>query len=81
MSEPTEYVYVARYTHKHGMDVHVFRTEESANKLADEIAKDYWTDHFPNTPIPTEGAADAYFSFLGEQGEEFLEVERVEVLP
>ena len=81
MNEQTEYVYVARYTHRHGMDVHVFRTEESANKLADEIAKEYWTYHFPNTPIPTEGAADAYFNFLGEQGEEFFEVERVEVLP
>lgn len=47
-------VYVAIYSHEYGNDVRVFRNSELADAWGVEIAKDYWSDAFPDDEPPED---------------------------
>lgn len=76
-------VYVATYTHKHGTDMRVFETKESAENWKTEIAKRWWDD-LPNKkysmPDDPKEIADTYFEIMQESGgDEFFDVEECDV--
>jgi hypothetical protein len=57
-----EFVYVAIYTHKHGIDYAVYRTAEKAYEWGEDIAREYWEDFYPDDPMPEEKVMQAYFN-------------------
>jgi len=72
-----QYVYVAIYTHQHGVDVAVYRTEKGAKDWAESLARDYWDDFYPDEPMPKTNVAEAYFNNMGEIGaDEWFTIER-----
>ena len=77
MSE--EFVYVAIYSHKHGTDVAVYRTAEKAYEWREEVAKTYWSDYFPDEPMPSENVGETYFHHEYGNGDEWFTVDRKQV--
>jgi hypothetical protein len=78
MSE--EFVYVAIYSHKHGTDVAVYRTAEKAYEWREEIATTYWSDFYPDEPMPNENVSGEYFDGMAEiGGDEWFTIERKQV--
>ena len=75
-----QHVYVAIYEHRHGTDVAVYRTEESARKWANELARDYWSDFYGDDPMPKENIAEAYFNNMGNiGGDEWFTIEKRDI--
>ncbi len=64
-------VIVAVYSHRHGGDVRVFKTDEGARKWRRQIAEEEYPREM-NEPPPTdrEEAADRYFERLAERGDD-----------
>ena len=72
-----EYVFVARYAHRHGTDVRVFRTEQGAVEWANDIAQTYWNDYYPDVPTPKKDIWVEYFKGMSEFHEaEYFEIEQ-----
>lgn len=75
-----EKVYVARYEHKYGVDVRVFKTEESANAWRLFIADEWWGNELRKDrlkPVDPEVAAEEYWDYVS--GREFFEIEETTV--
>lgn len=73
-------VYVAIYEHRHGRDVSVFNTAESAEALRQRIAADWWETEMQGADMPEDPsiAADDYF---GTVDGEYFDVQACEVTP
>jgi hypothetical protein len=72
-----EYVFVARYAHRHGTDVRVFRKKEGAVEWANDIARTYWNDYYPDVPTPKKDIGFEYFKGMSEFHEaEYFEIEQ-----
>lgn len=71
---------IATFQHKHGSDVRAFATKELAETWRQEIAADNW-DGGPNEDMPADPreAADRYFEFGNDIGDEFFSTEECEV--
>lgn len=61
-------VFVTIYEHRYGTDVEVYRTLERAEQLMSDIAREYWSEKFPNEVMPVYEVGDSYFSLMSEQG-------------
>lgn len=61
-------IYVAIYSHEYGNDVRAFRNSEGADKWRIEIARDYWTDAFPDDEPPAndETMAQQYWNLMND---------------
>lgn len=52
-------IYLLSYSHKHGTDITVYATEESANAAKAEIARGYWADAAGSVNAPDDFPASA----------------------
>lgn len=75
-------VYVAKYTHKYGTDMRVFKKIESSEKWRIKLADEYWRDYFGENykkPSDKEKMADIFFQTMAKMDWEFFEVEECDV--
>lgn len=68
-----EYLWVAVYEHRYGMDTHAFTTCAGAESLRQRIADEYWEAEMGDLPKPddAEEMAEAYFNEMSSHGEYF----------
>ena len=78
MSDPKTMVFVARYDHKHGSDVRVFRTQDAANGWADELGSEWWETEFDDEK-PATNIGDEYFERQANRAREWFTVEQMEL--
>lgn len=73
-----EYLWVAVYEHKYGMDTHAFTTHAEAEGMRRRIADWFWEAEMGDLPKPEdpEEMADAYFNEMGDHGE-FFNIQQV----
>jgi len=57
-------VFVASYEHKHGTETRVYRTREAAAEWGNTIARENWSEWFPNEPMPDENVGEVYFDLM-----------------
>jgi hypothetical protein len=67
-NEKVNIVYVTTWSHRHGSDIAVFKTEKGAELYRQEIALDQWKNEIgdiiplPSTPVEV---ANTYFEEMG----------------
>ena len=76
-------VYVTVYSHKHGEDIRVWQSIESALNYKNQIAEEFWDDEFPDEPRPEDASeiGEQYFFLMGDYGHESFSLNNCMVEP
>ena len=78
-----EEVWVAVYEHRHGDDIRVFKTRESAEAWRRGVAKEWWSEAFAGEDAPepfTDEHADRYFEVMGDRyGSEWFTITKEKI--
>lgn len=74
-------VIVGVYSHRHGRDINVYRTNEAAEAARRDLASEWWSEVFPDAEIPSDRkeAADCYFERAAELTDESFETIDAEI--
>lgn len=74
-------VYVARYEHKHGSDIRIFRAKLSALQWQQSIAWEWWETEFTDAPKPLEleACSQQYWARMADSDKESFEITKQEL--